>query len=183
MRDGAKPVFKEIATKIGEKLAEENIALVYGGASLGLMGATANAVLKNKGKVIGIMPEVLVEQEAAHTGLTEQHLVTDMHTRKKMMAEKSDAFLTIPGGFGTLDETFEILTWKYLGLHNKPIIILNIEGFYTPLINMIDHLIENGTVNQKQKDSFTVVNTVEEIIPAIQAEIDESSNYIVSDYM
>lgn len=183
MRDGAKSIFKNSAIKLGEALADNDITLVYGGASLGLMGAIADATLNKDGKVIGIIPEVLKEKEVAHTGLTEQHFVNNMHTRKKMMAEKSDAFIVMPGGFGTLDETFEIITWKQIGLHNKTIIILNIDNFYQPFIEMVNHLVENKIVGGNPKELFTVVNTVEEIIPAINAEINQSSDYIVADHM
>ncbi len=182
-RDEVKESFKETARNVGEIFANEDITLVYGGAEQGLMGETADSTLKHGGKVIGVIPEVLVDRESAHSTLTEQHFVKDMHARKMLMAEKSDAFLVIPGGYGTMDETFEIITWKYLGLHNKPVIILNTEGFYKPFIDMVDHFVEHKVVREDERSLFTVVETIEEIVPTLKTEIESSSDYMVSDHM
>ena len=123
---GNHPLYLETARMLGEMMARENIALVYGGATIGVMGAVADSVLRHGGVVIGVMPKVLVNYEIAHKGLTELHVVEDMHTRKKMMYDRSDAFISLPGGMGTLDEMFEILTWSQLQLHNKPCFIYNL---------------------------------------------------------
>ena len=126
--------------------AKENIELVYGGAAIGVMGALANELLKQGGKVTGIIPRQLMKKEVAHAGLTELHVVEDMHERKKMMYELSDAFLIFPGGMGTLDELFEITTWKQLGLHSKPIAIMNINGYYDHLLKFLDTAVAQGLV-------------------------------------
>jgi uncharacterized protein (TIGR00730 family) len=117
--DGSSPAYLEMAMNLGKLMAQKEIALVYGGASIGVMGAIADAVLANGGTVIGVIPKTLVDYEIAHKGLTELHVVDDMHQRKKLMYDKSDAFLSLPGGMGTLDEMFEILTWSQLKLHSK----------------------------------------------------------------
>ena len=168
-RMGNNPNFEKAAKEFGKILAENNITMVYGGSVVGLMGATANSVLENGGKVIGIIPEIIEKQgETKHEGLTEQYCVKDMHERKKMMADKSDAFIILPGGFGTMDETFEILTWKTINIHNKPIIFVNIDGFYDPLLKLIDHFVENGVTGEGYRDAFVIVDRVEDVMTKIK---------------
>jgi len=127
---GKEEIYKSKAEQLGQTLAEENITLIYGGASVGLMGAVANGVLKNQGKAIGVIPEFLNTKEVAHTQLSELIQVESMHERKTKMSELCDGVIALPGGFGTLEELFEMLTWAQLGLHQKPIGILNVNGFY-----------------------------------------------------
>ena len=125
-----------------------DIGLVYGGARVGLMGALADAVLAGGGQVIGVIPRALVEKEVAHSGLTDLRVVTSMHERKAMMADLADAFIALPGGWGTLDEMFEILTWAQLGLHHKPCGLLNVQGYFDPLLSFLDHTMEQGFVRR-----------------------------------
>lgn len=135
---GRNPIYKEKAIVLGELLAKKNITLVYGGGRIGLMGVLADTVLANKGRVIGVIPHALEVKEVAHRFLTELHVVDSMHTRKAMMAKLSDAFIALPGGFGTLEELFEIITWAQLGIHAKPCGLLNIAGYYDALIKQLD---------------------------------------------
>jgi len=124
---------------LADALLARDITLVYGGAHVGVMGAIADRLLQGGGRAIGVIPQALVEFEVAHTGLTELHVVPDMHARKAMMADKSDAFVALPGGLGTLEELFEVLTWAQLGFHKKPCGLLNVEGFFDQLLSFLDH--------------------------------------------
>jgi uncharacterized protein (TIGR00730 family) len=128
-----------------------DIELVYGGAGIGIMGSLATELIKKNGQVTGVIPQQLMKKEIAHGGLTQLHVVKDMHERKKMMYDLSDAFLILPGGMGTLDELFEILTWKQLGLHNKPIAIFNINNYYEYLLKFLDHSVEKGLVRASDR--------------------------------
>jgi uncharacterized protein (TIGR00730 family) len=143
---GVRPGYLAAARELGEVLAARRIGLVYGGASVGLMGELADAVLAGGGEAIGVIPGRLVDRELAHGGLTELHVVATMHERKALMAELSDAFVALPGGAGTLDEFFEALTWRQLGLHSKPLALLDVEGFFEPLLKLADHLVAEGFV-------------------------------------
>ncbi|GAB4373269.1 MAG: TIGR00730 family Rossman fold protein [Elainellaceae cyanobacterium] len=136
---GAKPIYQQAAQQLGQTLAKQAIELVYGGGNIGLMGVVADAVLAAGGKVTGVMPAALAEKELAHSELTELHIVNSMHERKALMADLSDGFIALPGGFGTFEEFCEVLTWTQLGFHQKPCGLLNIAGFYNPLITMFDH--------------------------------------------
>lgn len=136
---GAQPSYKKAAAALGRLLAEEGIELVYGGGNVGLMGAIADAVLENHGHVIGVIPQSLVEKEVGHQGLPDLRVVKSMHERKALMAELSDGFIAMPGGFGTFEEICEVVTWTQLGLHKKPCGFLNVGGFYNPFIEMIEH--------------------------------------------
>jgi uncharacterized protein (TIGR00730 family) len=138
---GIHPEYALAAKKVGRSLARHAVGLVYGGGRVGLMGVVADAVLEQGGKVIGVIPEALASREIAHNGLTELHVVADMHERKALMARRSNAFLTLPGGIGTLEEFFETLSWAALGLHDKPIGILNVAGYFDPLIALLDHAV------------------------------------------
>lgn len=165
---GNDPSIAAAAIDLGNRLGDAGIGLVYGAASIGIMGTVADAILGKGGRAIGIIPSHILDREVGHPGLTELHIVESMHERKKMMVDRSDAFVIFPGGLGTLDETFEILTWKQLGLHNKPVIIANIGGFWDPLISLIDYQIAKGYVKPKDRLTFTVANTVDEVMTLLQ---------------
>jgi uncharacterized protein (TIGR00730 family) len=136
--DGRDPAYRAVAEELGRALAERGLGLVYGGGKAGLMGAVADAALAGGGHVVGVIPHVLVDLEVAHHGVTELHVTETMHIRKAMMAERADAFLVLPGGFGTLEEMFEVLAWQTLKLHAKPVVLLNVAGFYDRLLGFLD---------------------------------------------
>lgn len=136
---GAKPEYKEMAQKLGRHLALKKIGVVYGGASVGLMAEVANAALKEGGEVIGVIPEFMIEKELAHKGLSQLNVVNSMHERKALMAQLSDGFIALPGGFGTFEELFEVLTWAQLNIHNKPCGLLNVNNYYGHLLEFIEH--------------------------------------------
>ena len=148
---GVDPVYVEVAQSIGRLLSQRGIELVYGGGNVGLMGAAATACLNAGGRVIGVIPRMLVDREAAHAGLTELRVVGSMHERKFLMANLSDAFLTLPGGFGTWEEFFEILTWSQLGILSKPCAVLNVNGYYDPLLAMADRAVAAGFVRDAHR--------------------------------
>ena len=160
--------FKTAAQTLGTELARQGISVVYGGGHVGLMGIVADSTLKAGGKVYGIIPEHIRAQEVQHTGLTELHVVPDMHTRKRMMVERSEAFVILPGGLGTLDEAFEIITWKKLKLHNKPIIILNQNGYWDMMIALIDKTIAEGFSQPPDRSLFTVADSVEDVFALLR---------------
>jgi uncharacterized protein (TIGR00730 family) len=143
---GARPAYVGAARALGGLLAARGIGLVYGGASIGVMGEIADAVLAAGGEAIGVIPRSLLDREIAHAGLTELHVVETMHERKALMAAHSDAFVVLPGGAGTLDEFFEALTWRQLGLHSKPLALLDVERFFDPLLALLDHFVAEGFV-------------------------------------
>ncbi len=149
---GARASYQIAAASLGVELARRNIGVVYGGANVGLMGAVANAALEEGGSVIGVLPQSLADVEIAHEGLTELRIVSSMHERKAQMAELSDAFIALPGGIGTLEETFEVWTWSQLGIHAKPIGLLNTDGFYDGLASFLDHLVAEAFVKQPHRD-------------------------------
>jgi uncharacterized protein (TIGR00730 family) len=144
--DGARPAYRAQAETFGRLLASEGIELVYGGGSVGLMGALADATQKSGGKVIGVIPEALVAAEVAHLGLTDLRVVHSMHERKQLMADLADAFVALPGGFGTFEELFEIVTWAQLGLHSKPIGVLNVAAYFDPLLELVERATAEGFV-------------------------------------
>ncbi|WP_340648865.1 TIGR00730 family Rossman fold protein [Pseudoxanthomonas winnipegensis] len=148
---GAKPVYVQRATELGQRLAAEGLRLVYGGGKVGLMGAVADAVLAAGGEVVGVIPQQLVDWEVAHRGLTQLEIVGSMHERKARMFDLADGFITLPGGFGTMEEIFEMLTWRQLGIGNKPCAFLDIDGFYQPLIAMIDRMVEQRFLHAAQR--------------------------------
>ncbi len=141
---GARPDYLAVARDLGLLLAHQGIGLVYGGANVGLMGALADACLGAGGSVTGVMPRALIEREVAHTGLTAFHAVDSMHDRKRLMAELSDGFIALPGGIGTLEELFEVWTWAHLGIHAKPIALLDVANYWTPLGGFIEHAVREG---------------------------------------
>ncbi|MGZ3460484.1 MAG: LOG family protein [Archangium sp.] len=153
-RMGARPEYLEGARALGAELARRGLTLIYGGTSVGLMGAMADAVLAGGGKVVGVLPQVLREREVAHPRLTELHLVDSMHTRKAMMAQRADAFIAMPGGVGTFEELFEITTWAQLGLHHKPIGLLNVADFYGPLLALVRRAVDEGFIPQTRAQPF-----------------------------
>jgi len=165
--DGVNPVYRAVATELGQALAKRNIGLVYGGARVGLMQAVADGTLSHDGRVVGVIPEVLVNFEVAHQGLTELHITSNMHTRKAMMGERSDAFIILPGGFGTLEELFEVLAWQTIKIHSKPIVLLNTNGFYNTMLTFLDHCLAEGMMTPKKREILLVADTVEEIFPLL----------------
>jgi uncharacterized protein (TIGR00730 family) len=164
---GTNPKYLSLASELGEKMAQRQIGLVYGGASIGLMGKVADEVLNKKGIVIGVIPESLTSLEIIHRGLTEQHVVQGMHERKKLMYDFSDAFVAIPGGMGTLDEMCEILTWAQLKYHQKPCYILNTYGFYDALLSHFNFIHREGFLKKEHLDLVRVVNNVDELLDAV----------------
>ncbi|MGG3196330.1 MULTISPECIES: TIGR00730 family Rossman fold protein [Priestia] len=156
--NGASDLYIQGAKDLGKELAKRNISLVYGGASVGVMGAVADAVLEAGGHVIGVMPTFLEEREISHKNLSELIVVESMHERKAKMAELVDGFITLPGGPGTLEEFFEIFTWAQLGLHQKPCGLLNINDYYTPLISLFNHMTEEQFLQEKYR-SMALVDT------------------------
>ncbi len=166
-KSGNNPLFEEHATKLGNLLAENKILLIYGGGNKGIMGAVANGVMDKNGQVIGIIPETLIGWEQHHEGISELIVVENMHIRKRMMYERSDAAIILPGGFGTLDELFEMLTWNQLSIHNKPIYILNTGGFYDSLLTHIKNMVKENFLYLTMEDAFTVASNPSEIFKNI----------------
>ncbi len=161
---GANPAYRAAAEELGRALAIRNIGLIYGGSNVGLMKAVAEAALTANGKVIGVIPEVLVDLEVAHHGITELHITSTMHTRKALIGEKADAFIALPGGFGTFEELFEVLAWHSLKIHAKPILLLNINRFYDKLLIFLDHCVAEGMLKPKNRELLLVVDTVDEAL-------------------
>ncbi len=157
----------EAASELGKGLAERGITLVFGGGDVGLMGCIANAVMQNGGTVKGIIPRFLEEREIAHSGITELYIVETMHERKMKLAEWADAFIVLPGGFGTLDELLEVITWRHLGHHDKPIILLNLDGFWNPLLHFFDTLAARNLVKPDHHKLYQVCDNIEEIYTVV----------------
>lgn len=151
---GARPAYKAVARELGTRIAQQGHALVYGGGNVGLMGEVADAALGAGGQVYGVIPEQLVNWEVAHHGLTELIVVNNMHERKMRMFELADAFIALPGGFGTLDEMFEMLTWRQLGLGEKPCAFLSVEGFWQPLMTAIDSMVQERFLHEDQRNDL-----------------------------
>ncbi len=166
---GARPAYREAAVATGQALAARGLGLVYGGATVGLMGAVAGAALQAGGTVVGVVPEVLVKAEVAHPGCTELLVVDTMHTRKATMAERADGFLVLPGGFGTLEELFEVLTWQVLRIHSKPVCLLNIDGFYDGLLQFLDTCVVEGVLRETARAAVLVATTVDEALDRMEA--------------
>ncbi len=151
---GNKPAYAERAIALGDRIAKEGMTLVYGGGNVGLMGVVADAVLAAGGEVVGVIPEQLVNWEVAHKSVTRLEVVANMHERKKRMFDLSDGFVALPGGFGTLDEMFEMLTWRQLGIGDKPCAFLDVEGFYAPLMGMIDRMVAERFLHPEQREDL-----------------------------
>jgi uncharacterized protein (TIGR00730 family) len=171
---GIDPVYTSQAFRLGETLAKYKIELVYGGAKVGLMGAVADGVLKQNGKVIGVLPYFLKHKEIEHEGLTELILVKTMHERKTKMSELCDGIIALPGGFGTLEELFEILTWAQLGLHKKPVGLLNVAGFYAPLIQMVQTMVDKGLLKEINQKMLLVSDDIDDLLDQMKKYIPPS---------
>nr|WP_280516309.1 TIGR00730 family Rossman fold protein [Chelatococcus reniformis] len=167
---GRHPDFMEAARTLGRRMAEQGLALVYGGGNIGLMGEIARSVIDHGGHVTGIIPEFLKAREVMLQDAQETVVVADMHTRKRMMYERADAFVALPGGIGTLEELIEQLTWAQLGQHSKPILVLNTRGFWRPLLVLVEHMRDNGFIRPGLEVSYGVVDDVEDVIPALKAQ-------------
>jgi uncharacterized protein (TIGR00730 family) len=165
---GQDPIYMAMARSLGETLARSGIDLVYGGASVGLMGAVADAALASGGRVVGVMPQALVDKEIAHKGLSDLRVVGSMHERKALMAELSDGFIALPGGLGTFEELFEVWTWAQLGYHRKPCALLNVAGFYDGLITFLDDVTERGFVKSVHRSMLIVENDPAALIEAMR---------------
>ena len=160
--------FKEAATKLGKLIASEKWGVVYGGGRVGLMGLVADSALQNGAYVTGIIPSHIEEREVQHDELSELHVVDTMHVRKQMMVDRSQAFVILPGGLGTLDELFELLTWKQLGLHDKPIVIVNMNGYWQKMLDATQNIANEGFMRQEDLTMFTVVQSVDEVPEALK---------------
>jgi uncharacterized protein (TIGR00730 family) len=168
---GTDDLYHSQAFALGETLAKRNIELVYGGAKVGLMGAVADGVLKQGGRVIGVLPNFLKHKEIAHAGLTDLILVETMHERKTKMHELSDGIIAMPGGFGTLEELFEMLTWAQLGLHKKPMALFNVAGFYDPLIAMVQTMVDKGFLKEINQNMLLISDAIDDLL-------DQMKNYV-----
>lgn len=160
-REGEDPDFVAEAYALGQKMAKRNLELVFGGGSVGLMGQVANGILDHGGKAHGVIPEHLLRKEVGHQSLTALHITNSMHERKALMEELSDAFIALPGGFGTLEELFETITWIQLNLHRKPLVVLNINGYYNELIDFVNTAVRQGFIYPENKDIFNAAGTIE----------------------
>jgi uncharacterized protein (TIGR00730 family) len=161
---GARPIYLETAARVGRLLGERGIGVVYGGGRVGLMGAVADAALAAGGEAIGVIPRRLAEREVAHEGLTELHVVETMHERKALMTARADAFLTLPGGFGTLDELFEAITWRQLGFHDKPCGVLDVEGYFAGLESFVNRAVVDGFIRPADRARLIVRSNAVELI-------------------
>jgi len=159
--------YRDAATKFGTLLGERGYNLVYGGGRVGLMGLTADAALAAGASVTGVIPKFLEDYEVGHQGLNELIITDNMHDRKRIMYEKADAFVVLPGGLGTMDETFEVVTWTQLGLSRKPVVLLNVNGFWDPLVGLVDHLVTTGFARPENRNIIQVANTIEEVFPVL----------------
>jgi uncharacterized protein (TIGR00730 family) len=179
---GYRPAYRAAAAMVGRTLAERGIRLVYGGGKIGLMGAVADAALAAGGDVVGIIPQHLMEKEVGHGGLPDLRIVDTMHERKALMADLSDGFLALPGGYGTFEELFEIVTWSQLGLHPKPCGLLNTDGFYDPLLNLLDHATAEGFIRQEHRELVMVDASFDRLLAAFATFVPPASpKWIESD--
>jgi uncharacterized protein (TIGR00730 family) len=166
---GSRPEYADDARRLGQAMARAGLTLVFGAGHVGLMGVLADAVLAEGGQAIGVIPRMLVEKELAHQGLTELHVVASMHERKALMADLADAFAALPGGVGTADELFEIITWAQLGLHAKPVALLNTAGYFEHLLDWVNHAIEEGFLASRPCRQLLVANTPEQLLELLAA--------------
>ena len=166
-RPGSRPAYDRVARELGTALARRGLELVYGGGRVGLMGAIAEAVLAGGGNVIGVIPRALESREIAFTELADLRVVATMHERKALMAELSGAFIAMPGGFGTLEEIAEIITWAHLGLHRKPFGLLNVESFYDPLLSFLDHAVAEDFIKAKLRDALVTETDPDRLLDAL----------------
>jgi len=168
-RQGLDPAYTKAARSLGTMLAEANIRLVFGGGHVGLMGVISNAALEAGGDVIGVIPRSLVERELAHAGLTDLRIVGSMHERKALMSDLSEGFITLPGGTGTLEEFFEVLTWAQLGEHEKPCGLLNVAGYYDPLLTVFDQMVNRGFLSEPNRDLVLVESEPERLLQRLES--------------
>lgn len=173
---GSNPLYQEIATELGVKMALRNLRLIYGGGNGGLMGTVANAVLENGGQVTGVIPNFLADLEVAHRTLTELHFVETMHERKFKMVSLAKGVITLPGGYGTLDELFEILAWRQLKLYDGPIAVLNVNGYYDLILQQLDRCVEDGFLRAENRNLLIVADTVEAVLTKIEAYWQQPAN-------
>jgi uncharacterized protein (TIGR00730 family) len=166
---GAQPAYVETAEAVGRGLAQRGVRLVYGGSKAGMMGALADAARFAGGDVVGVMPQAMVDREIAHTGLDDLRIVGSMHERKALMAELSDAFIALPGGVGTLEELFEVYTWAQLGIHDKPLGLLDVAGYYRPLIAFLDHSVQERFVRASTRSLLAVDDDLDALLAALEA--------------
>lgn len=171
-QSGQNPVYVAAAKAMGKLLAQSDITVIYGGGHIGMMGALADAALAAGGRVIGVIPEHLMRPEVAHQNLTQLHVVDSMHTRKREMARLADAFAVLPGGFGTFEEMFEMVTWLQLGLQRKPIGVLNVEQFFTPLIKFLSSAADQGFIRASHRDLLTAADSPLGLLQQLQARIE-----------
>ncbi|PKF35200.1 TIGR00730 family Rossman fold protein [Acinetobacter proteolyticus] len=167
-RTGNKPIYRDKAIELAQHIANQGFGIVYGGASIGLMGQVADTVLEHSGEVVGVIPEFMLDYEIAHHKLTELHIVNSMHERKALMAERASAFIALPGGLGTFEEILEIATWGQLNQHQKPMIIYNVNRFYDALIAQLDHAVEEGFLPPQHRAKVIVCETLEQISSVIK---------------
>ena len=176
---GNDPAFRDAAIDLGRTLAERDIELVYGGGKIGLMGIVADAALAAGGRVIGVIPDKLQALEVGHDGLSELFVVESMHARKAMMAQLSDAFIAMPGGWGTFEEVFEVTTWTQLNYHKKPVCLFNVSGYYDQLIAFVRHAVESGFIREIHQDLMAAASTPDEVLERLsRAEIPELPQWI-----
>ncbi len=161
---GNREIYREVAIEVGKAIAQRQCRLIYGGGNIGLMGVVADAALEAGGEVIGVIPKHLQEREVGHDGLTKLHVVDSMHQRKALMADLADAFIALPGGFGTFEELCEILTWSQLGLHAKPCGLLNVAGFYDPLLALFDRAVDNGFLRPEYRSMVLMAYSADELL-------------------
>ncbi|MFP5230100.1 MAG: TIGR00730 family Rossman fold protein [Acidobacteriota bacterium] len=165
---GASPTYLQAANDLGHRIAQRGHGLVYGGATVGAMGAVADAALAADGDVVGVIPDVIREREIDHKGLTELHVVRTMHERKAMLADRADAFVALPGGYGTMDEFIEIVTWAQLKIHGKPCVLVNVNGFWNGLLAFLDHCVEQGMIYAENRTLVQVARDPEEALQLIE---------------
>ena len=177
-RSGSNPLYKEKAIALAQGLAKQGFGLVYGGASIGLMGQVADAMISHGGEAVGVIPEFMLDYEIAHHQLTELHVVQTMHERKALMAERASAFVALPGGLGTFVEILEVATWGQLNQHQKPMMIYNVNGFYDALIAQLDHAVEEGFLPPQHRAKVTVCNHAEQICSAF-ANLDSPAHFAI----
>ena len=166
-RGGAAPIYAEMTRQLGRTMASRGLGLVFGGGHVGLMGALADVLLQSGGEVIGVIPQGLVDRELAHQGCTQLHITRSMHERKAVMADLADAFVALPGGFGTLDETFEMLTWAQLGLHGKPVGLLNVNGYFDALLAFLDHTVREGFIKPAHRQLLLAAASSDVLLDAL----------------
>ncbi|MCR9058326.1 MAG: TIGR00730 family Rossman fold protein [Rhodobacteraceae bacterium] len=170
---GSDPAHEAAATRLGQIIAEAGLRLVYGGGSVGLMGTVANAALESGGKVTGIIPRFLEKREVMLDSLEDLVITNDMHERKHLMFERADAFIALPGGIGTLEEAVEMMTWAQLGQHKKPVLLANINGFWSPLLELLDHMRAQGYIRPDTEVPYLVAKKIEDILPMLQQSVSQ----------